>query len=67
MKTLVIEWQRLLDEHDKTCPMCGSTKQDVAKAVATLTQKLKPFGVNVSLVRRAIDPTSFKKDALQSN
>ena len=67
MKTLVIEWQRLLDEHMKTCPRCGSTEQEVENAVASLNQELKPFEINVSLVKKGIDPESFKKDVLQSN
>jgi hypothetical protein len=67
MKTLVIEWQRLLDEQQKTCPRCGSTEQEVEKAVQELNQLLKPSGVAASLVKKAIDPESFKKDVLQSN
>jgi len=51
MKTLIIEWQRLLDEHKKTCPRCGSTEQEVENAVARFNQELKPFEINVSLVR----------------
>ena len=67
MKTLVIEWQRLLDEHEKTCPRCGSTEQEVEKAVARLKKELKPFEINVGLVKKTIDSESFKKDTLQSN
>ncbi len=67
MKTLVIEWKRLLDEQKKTCERCGSTEQEVEKAVQSLVQELKPFGIEVSLVKKAIDPESFKKDVLQSN
>jgi hypothetical protein len=67
MNTLIIEWQRLLDEHKKTCPRCGSTEQEVEKAVASLNRELNPFEINVSLVKKAIDPASFKKDVLQSN
>ena len=67
MKTLIIEWQRLLDEQGKTCERCGSTEQEVENAVASLNQELKPFEINVSLVKKGIDPESFKKDVLQSN
>jgi len=67
MKRLIIEWRRLLDEHEKTCPRCGSTEQEVETAVARLNQKLKPLEINVSLVKKAIDPVSFKKNVLQSN
>jgi hypothetical protein len=67
MRTLVIEWQRLLDENTKTCPRCGSTEQEVEKAAAILDRELRPFEINVSLVKRAIEPEAFVKDVLQSN
>ena len=67
MKTLVIEWQRLLDENEKTCPRCGSTEQEVEKAAETLNRELKPFEIRVTLTKKAIRPETFKKDVLQSN
>ncbi len=67
MKTLSIEWQRLLDEHEQTCPRCGSTEQEVEKAVLSLKQTLKSAGIDVRLLKKAINPQRFKKDVLQSN
>lgn len=67
MKTLIIEWQRLLDEHNKTCPRCGSTEQEVEKATDSLNRELKPFEINVNLVKKVIKPETFMKDVLQSN
>lgn len=67
MKTLSIEWQRLLDEHEQTCPRCGSTEQEVEKAAASLNRELRPFEINVSLVKKAIEPETFRKDVIQSN
>ena len=67
MKTLVIEWQRLLDEQKETCPRCGSTEQEVEQAVKDLNQLLAPSDIAVSVVKKAIDPETFRKDALQSN
>ena len=67
MKTLIIEWQRLLDEKQNTCPRCSSTEQEVKKAVESLKQELAPHDIDVSLRKTAIDPEAFKKDALQSN
>ncbi|MDH4164116.1 MAG: DUF2703 domain-containing protein [Nitrospirota bacterium] len=67
MKTLVIEWQRLLDERKETCPRCGSTELEVEKAVKDLNQMLAPSDVAVNLIKKPIDPETFKKDALQSN
>jgi hypothetical protein len=67
MKTLVVAWQRLLDEQRRTCPRCGATEQEVEKAVQELNELLKQSGVAASLVKQAIDPESFRKDVLQSN
>ncbi len=67
MKILTIEWQRLLDENKRTCPRCGATEQEVERAVTSLNQALKSFGIDVRLVKKAIDTASFKKDVLQSN
>jgi DNA repair exonuclease SbcCD ATPase subunit len=67
VKKLVIEWQRLLDEQKQTCPRCGSTEQEAEKAVQELNQLLNQSEIVVNLVKKAIDPVSFKKDVLQSN
>jgi len=67
MNTLIIEWQRLLDEHKSTCPRCGSTEHEVEKAAASLDRDLRLFGIKVRLVKKAIRPEDFKKDVLQSN
>ncbi len=67
MKTLVIEWQRLLDEQKQTCLRCGSTEQEVEKAVKELNQMLAPSDIAVHLIKKSIDPETFKKDVLQSN
>ncbi len=67
MKVLTIEWQRLLDEQEKTCPRCGSTEQEVEKAANNLKRTLAPHGIDVILRKKAIDRESFTKDVLQSN
>lgn len=67
MKTLLIEWQRLLDEEQQTCPRCGSTEQEVGQAVNELNRLLAPSDIAVSLVKKSIDPETFKTDVLQSN
>ncbi len=67
MKTLVIEWQRLLNEKKKTCPRCNSTEQEVEKAVLILKKDLASFGIDVMLRKGTIDPATFRKDVLQSN
>lgn len=67
MKTLAIEWQRLLDERLQTCPRCGTTEREVEKAVRELNRELAPVDITVTLVKQSIDAEAFKKDALQSN
>ena len=67
MKMLVIEWQRLLDEQQQTCPRCGTTELEIDAAVQELNRLLTQFGIVANLVKKAIDPVSFKKDVLQSN
>ncbi len=67
MKKLIIEWQRLLDEQKRTCPRCDSTEQEIEKAVQKLHRLLNPSDIVINLVKKEIDPESFKKDALQSN
>ncbi len=67
MRTLVIEWQRLLDEEKQTCPRCCSTELEVEKAVEELNSVLSAHDIIVSLTKKSIDPETFKKDVLQSN
>ncbi len=67
MKKLVIEWQRLLDEKEQTCPWCDSTEQEVEKAAQSLSHELLPLGIDVTLRKRALDSETFKKDVMQSN
>lgn len=47
MKTLVIEWQRLLNEQQKTCPRCRSTEQEIEKAVNSLKNELATYEIDV--------------------
>jgi hypothetical protein len=66
MKTLKIQWQRLLID-DGTCPRCGTTEQEVDKAYMSLKQSLSPLGINVALEKKALDLAVFKKNPSQSN
>ncbi len=66
MKTLKIKWQRLV-EAGETCPRCGSTEDELEKAIATLEQSLKPLGIEVVLEKRELSQAEFEKDPLRSN
>ena len=65
-KSLTIKWQRLLSD-GRTCPRCGSTGDEVDKAVATLRQSLAPLGIMVVLEKCELSIEEFKQDTLRSN
>jgi hypothetical protein len=68
MKTLTITWQRLLmDEDGRTCVRCGSTEKELERAAETLKQSLAPLGIEVVLLKKALDAEAFARDALESN
>jgi len=65
-KTLMIKWQRLLSK-GQTCPRCGSTEDEVEKAVTVLGQALKPLSIEVVFEKCELSVEQFKQDTLQSN
>lgn len=65
-KMLKIRWQRLLSD-GQTCPRCGSTEEELEKAISTLKQSLNPLGVEVVLEKDELSVAEFKKDPLRSN
>lgn len=64
---LSIVWQRLLSEDGETCDRCGGTQAEVERAVVTLTEALRPLGIEPVLQTRAIDLATFREDPLESN
>jgi len=65
-KKLVISWQRLISDGN-TCPRCGSTEDELDKAVLQLKEKLNPLGIEVILEKTELSLEEFKKDPIQSN
>jgi hypothetical protein len=63
---LRIKWERLISKGE-TCPRCGSTEEELGKAVPTLKQSLAPLGIEVILEKEELSDTEFKMDPLQSN
>jgi hypothetical protein len=63
---LNIKWNRLLSE-GQTCPRCGSTEDEVEKAVTVLRQSLTPLGIAVVLEKGELSVEEFKQDTLRSN
>lgn len=66
MKILKIKWQRLVSD-GQTCPRCGSTEQELEKAISTLKQSLTPLGIEIVLEKDEITLEEFEKDPLKSN
>lgn len=65
-KKLTITWQRLISEGN-TCPRCGSTEDELNKAVLLLREKLSPLGIEVTLEKKELNPEEFKEDPKKSN
>ena len=63
---LRIKWQRLISGGE-TCPRCGSTEEELGKAVSALMKSLAPLGIEVILEKEELTAAEFKKDPLQSN
>ena len=66
LKILIINWQRLVDG-GSTCPRCGSTEEELDKAVDQLQEKLKSLDINVVLDKAELSVDEFKKDPVKSN
>jgi hypothetical protein len=68
MKVLKIKWNRLLtDEGGQTCPRCGSTENELEKAVNTLKQSLAPLEIEVIIEKQVIDSVTFANNVSESN
>jgi len=65
-KILNISWQRLIADGD-TCPRCGSTENELDKAVVELKGKLDPMGIGLIVEKKEISLEEFKKDPSRSN
>ena len=65
-KTLNIHWKRLVKD-EETCPRCGSTEEELTKAVKTLEKYLTPLGFRINLEKSELTVDEFKKAPLQSN
>lgn len=67
LKTLTIQWQRLIDETGATCNRCRDTGGTVEAAFKKVQKALAELGVKTKLESKKIVPEVFKKDPLQSN
>lgn len=67
MKKLTIQWQRLLNDKNQTCPRCSETGETVNIGVLKLKSALAELGIEVELIQKSIDFSVFKNNPLQSN
>jgi len=66
MSELKINWQRLVSEGE-TCPRCGSTEENLEKAVSSLEKSINPLGLNVVLNKKKLSVEEFENSPLDSN
>ena len=66
METVEIVWQRLV-VGGQTCGRCGDTGEAVLSAVETLTEALRPLGIEPVLRTVEIDQSSFDESPTESN
>jgi len=65
-KILTISWQRLVSDGG-TCPRCGSTEDELDKAILKLKSALSPLGIKVELQKSELSLEEFKKNPVKSN
>ena len=67
MKTLIIRWQRLVNQAGRTCPRCTDTGDTVEAACNKLKKSLCELDIEVVLKKETLNFPIFTKDPLQSN
>ena len=67
MISLPIVWQRLVSSDGRTCDRCGGTHQELERAIAVLTEALRPLDIEPTLETREIDQESFAANPSTSN
>jgi len=65
-KILTISWQRLISDGN-TCPRCGSTEDELGKAVEQLKKLLAPQGIEVNFEKKELTSEEFINDPIKSN
>jgi hypothetical protein len=56
-----------VDGKGQTCERCGSTQEELAKALQSLQASLGSLGIDVALEERALSPEDCAEDVLESN
>lgn len=67
MRVLTIRWQRLVSPEGRTCDRCASTQVELERAMKTLTEALRPLGIEPLLQVSEIHQAAFAVDPAESN
>jgi len=59
MKLLTIIWQRLVDKTGQTCDRCGTTYEEIQKALKLLQEALSPLAIEVTLSKEKLTKQHF--------
>jgi hypothetical protein len=65
-RTLAILWRRLV-KGGETCDRCGGTYVQLQRAVARLSEALRPLGIAPTLETEEIDESTFRAAPSESN
>lgn len=66
-RTLVIRWQRLVDDVGDTCTRCSGTELSIEQARRTLAASLKPLGLHVRVIKAQLTTEQFALAPSESN
>ena len=64
---LTVNWQRMVTDDGATCDRCGSTGEELRKAVDTLREALAPLGITVESTEEELSTTEFASNVIGSN
>ena len=67
MKTLPIIWQHLVNAEKQTCSRCGTTGEELRKALQVLEAELLPQGIQPHLEIRTMSEKEFLTHPEESN
>ena len=67
MKTMIIEWQRLVNDAGQTCDRCADTGDSTEVAFAKLKRCLVEVDIDVVLRKHTLDQSAFSANPIESN
>ncbi len=67
MKTMIIEWQRLVNDEGQTCDRCADTGESAEVAFEKLKRCLVEVGIKVIFEKRSLAQSTFSANPIDSN